>query len=241
MRFKRHHFELDQSIITFLCPDHYVEVGKQAVKIIRQDLQQYILKHPEFETSHHPLIPQKGAPDIIQRMCKASQQVGVGPMASVAGAVAIAALQAILDEGAPEAVVDNGGDIALYIQEPLHVGIFAGFKGAQNLAFEVEPKNSFYGICTSSGTVGPSISYGKCDAATVISKDILLADAAATALGNQIKEQSDIQNAFKIFDHIEAIEGAMVILGDQIGLWGQLPRLSQMIVDTKLITKGEKS
>jgi ApbE superfamily uncharacterized protein (UPF0280 family) len=240
MRFQRHYFELGQSIITFLCDVSFIEAGKHAVREIRQDLENYIQEHEIFAISHKPVTPKNNAPDIIRRMCDASALVGVGPMATVAGAVAKAALDAILAAGAEEAIVDNGGDIALCIHETTRVGIFAGLKGTHNLAFKIEPRKEPFGICTSSGTVGHSFSYGKCDAATVISKDVLLADAAATALGNQILDQSDIENAFNVFNNIEAIEGALTIYGDQIGLWGQLPRLLQANVDTKLITKGEE-
>lgn len=240
MRFQRHHFELGQSIITFLCDVSFVEAGKRAVQKIRQDMEYYIREHENFATSHKPIAPENNAPYIVHRMCEAAALVGVGPMATVAGAVAKAALDAILAAGAEEAIVDNGGDVALYIQKTTRVGIYAGFKGMQHLAFKVEPRKEPFGICTSSGTVGHSFSYGKCDAATVISKDVFLADAAATALGNQISAQSDVKNAFKIFNNIEAIEGALIILGDQIGLWGKLPRLVQTNIDMNLITKGEE-
>ena len=238
MRFQRHHFELGQSIITFLCHERFVKAGKQAVQAVRQDVEEYIRNHPHFEASHQPILPENNAPSIIRRMCEASAKVGVGPMASVAGAIAMIALEAILEQGASEAIVDNGGDIALCIQEQVRVGIFAGFKGVQNLAFEVKPREGAFGICTSSGTVGPSFSYGKCDAAIVISEDVLLADAAATALGNQVSVNSNLQGAFCIFDSLNAIEGAVAILGEKIGLWGTIPRLTRMNVNTQLITTG---
>ena len=240
MRFQRHHFELDQSIMTFLCPTtRLFETGAEAVKTSRHRLQTYIREHPEFTTSHVPLSPEPDAPAAVRHMCEASAKMGVGPMASVAGAIALEALEAILAEGASEAVVDNGGDIALFIREPLRVGIYAGFKGAHNLGFEIKPRDGILGVCTSSGTVGPSFSYGRCDAAVVIAEDVLLADAAATALGNQISVESDLHNAFGIFKELGEIEGAVAILGDKIALWGAPPRLTRMDVDRKLITMGE--
>ena len=238
MRFQRHHFEHKQTIITFLCGERFLDAAKKAVLKIRRDLECYIHDHPEFETSHTPLIPCSRSPDIIQRMCMASTKVGIGPMASVAGAVAEAAVTAILEAGSKEAVVDNGGDIALYIREPIRIGIFSGFGGVHNLALEVEPSESSFGICTSSGTVGHSFSYGKADAALVVSEDILLADAAATALGNRIHGVSDIKQAFDPFTSIREIEGAMAIFGQRIGIWGSLPKLTKARVDIELITKG---
>ena len=46
------------------------------------------------------------------------------------------------------------------------------------------------GICTSSGTVGHSLSFGKADAVCVKAKSVSLADAAATAIGNMVKSQT---------------------------------------------------
>ena len=238
MRFRRHHFEHKESIITFLCANEYFSVAQKAVLRIRNDIEGYILQHSEFATTHKPINAAADSPEIVKQMCLACERVNVGPMASVAGAVAHSALIDILNAGASEAVVDNGGDIALFITEPIHVGIFPGYRSTRNLAFRVLPLETPIGICTSSGTVGPSFSYGNTDAAIVISEDVLLADAAATALGNQVKSDSDIENAFQILDDVHDIEGAMIILGDKIGTWGTLPQLIKTHVDTQLITHG---
>ena len=94
MPFQRHHFELGQSIITFLCPTtRFFETGAEAVKTSRHRLQAYIREHPEFTTSHVPLSPEPDAPTIVHHMCDASAKAGVGPMASVAGAITLEALE----------------------------------------------------------------------------------------------------------------------------------------------------
>ena len=68
------------------------------------------------------------------------------------------------------------------------VGIYAGNSPlSEKLALEISPEMSPLGICTSSGTVGHSLSFGKADAALIISKDTFLADAVATATGNMVK------------------------------------------------------
>ena len=238
-RFRRHHFEENESIITFLCDDGYVDSGKRAVHHARTILQAYIGRVPHFATSHRPVVPEPFAPELIRRMCEVSEIAGVGPMASVAGAVAEAALLAILDAGATEAVVDNGGDIACMIREPLRIGVYTGTARWQHLAFELEPRQKIQGICTSSGTVGRSYSYGVCDAAVVLSDDVLLADAAATALGNRIRTEQDLSEAFEPFDAVKGVRGAMAFLDDKAGLWGTLPPIKRMQVNENLITKGE--
>ncbi|MBN2030098.1 UPF0280 family protein [bacterium] len=240
MRWQRHHFELKETIVTLLCKAQYLSAGEQALHAARTLLEQYIDKYPLFATTHAPYHPQKDAPEIVQRMCRESEKVGVGPMAAVAGALALESLTAILRAGADEAIVDNGGDIALFIREPVKMGIFAGNASLKELAFEVEPRKTVFGICTSSGTVGPSHSYGKSDAAVIISPNILLADAAATALGNRIKEEKDLKAAFDFLKKEEEIEGALAIIHDRIGMFGTLPKLIRSHIDTDLITKGRQ-
>jgi len=239
MRWKRHHFEEEESIVTFLCKDQYVETGQEALLRSRKILENYIQENPEFETTHQPYHASKDAPELISLMCRETGKVGVGPMAAVAGALAEESLKALLDAGAEEAVVDNGGDIALFIRKPVNIGIFAGDSPINELAFEVTPRNEPSGICTSSGTVGHSFSYGRANAAIVVSSNVILADAAATALGNRVKEEKDLNACFDFLEGVPEIEGALVIYHDRIALWGKLPKLIRLRVDTNLITRGE--
>lgn len=189
----------------------------------RRILESYILKIPEFKTTHAPFHPAEHAPALIRHMAVQSEKAGVGPMASVAGTLASEALHAILKAGAREAVVDNGGDMALFIREPVRVGLFTGFDTLNELALELEPRNEIYGICTSSGVVGPSYSYGKANAAVVISANVTLADAAATALGNRIRKTEDLETCFRFLEPIPEIEGALVVFQGKIALWAACP------------------
>ena len=239
MRWERHHFEKKESIVTFLCKSQYIRIGQKSLLNSRRILENYIQKNPEFATTHLPFRPSKDAPELIRRMCKNAEKVNVGPMAAVAGTLAEESLKAILGAGAKEAVVDNGGDIALFIQKPVNIGIFAGNSPISELAFEVNPRDEPFGICTSSGTVGHSFSYGKADAAVVVSSNIGLADAAATALGNRVKGEEDLNGCFNFLEEVPEIEGALVIYHDRIALWGELPRLIKSRVDVNLITRGE--
>jgi len=67
------------------------------------------------------------------------------------------------------------------------IAIFAGqsplsYKVGLHLPAALMP----VGVCTSSGTVGHSLSLGKADAAVVVAKSTPLADAVATRLGNEV-------------------------------------------------------
>jgi uncharacterized protein len=195
----------------------------EAVLNCRRQLEDYISQCPDFLHSLSPLPEDPLAPSLVRRMLHAAQQAGVGPMASVAGAIA-QAVGLSLSPLTPAIIVENGGDCYLNLQEEVKVGIFAGpsspFTGKIALRFTAE--RFPLGICTSSGTVGPSLSFGKADAVTVVSRDAALADAAATALGNLVKTPHEINKALELAPTIPFIEGALIIVEDKIGIWGDL-------------------
>lgn len=239
MRWQRFHFEHETSILTILCDSRFAETGWQALLDARKRLEAFILQYPEFEQTHHPWNPHDSAPSLIVKMCQASHPFNIGPMAAVAGALAEICLLAILDAGAKEAIVDNGGDIALFLQEPALIGLYAGTSRFQNMAFRIPETIQPLGICTSSGKIGHSFSYGQSDAAIVFSENIPLADCAATALGNQIHDQSDLETCFRIFDSRPEITGAAAIIDERISLYGTLPEIIPAEVPFDLITRGE--
>jgi len=155
-------------------------------------------------------------------MAEAARTADVGPMASVAGAVAQMVGEILLKASA-EVIVENGGDIYLKIKRKRRIGIFAGtssFSG--KLAIEVEPGQTPLGVCTSSGKVGPSLSLGVADAAVVIAPSAALADAAATAIGNVVKAENDINAAIELGRQIKGISGIVIIAGGTMGVWGDI-------------------
>ena len=231
----RARFQLKETTVTIMAKERYIEVAKQAIREHRGHLERYIRSDPFFQITLEPYQAQKNVPEIVKRMCEASNAIGVGPMAAVAGAIAELAVEAMMRAGATHAIVDNGGDIALVNDVPIIVGIYAGDSPIQDLAMQIEPRDSLMGICTSSGRIGHSISFGNSDAATVISSSAALADAAATALGNTIKK--DIERAFDGIKNIDGIDGALIIYGDSIGRWGKLPKIVRAHVSPNLITK----
>jgi ApbE superfamily uncharacterized protein (UPF0280 family) len=149
-------------------------------------------------------------------------------MAAVAGAMAQWAAEAALAAGAEEAIVDNGGDIYLKAVEPVIVSLGTGTnKLADRLAFRVEPQETPLSICSSSGKMGPSMSLGRCDLATIVAKDAALADAAATQAANLVREPADIDAALERIMAIQDISGVLLVKDDRIGLAGHLPALTK--------------
>jgi hypothetical protein len=83
------------------------------------------------------------------------------------------------------------------------------------------PAGSRLGVCTSSATVGHSLSLGKADAAMIICNDAALADAYATTLGNQVSRPEDVQGAIDWAQTVPAIRAALVIIGETMGVCGE--------------------
>lgn len=195
----------------------------EAVLNCRTQLETYISSVPAFLRSLAPLPEDPLAPPLVRRMLDAARLAGVGPMAAVAGAIAQAVAEA-LQPLSPSVIVENGGDCYLDLQEETTVGIFAGprspFSGKIGLRFQA--CRFPLGVCTSSGTVGHSLSFGKADAVTVVARDAALADAAATALGNLVQTPGDIAKALDAAREIPSIEGALVAARDKMGIWGDL-------------------
>jgi hypothetical protein len=155
-------------------------------------------------------------------MALAGKEIDIGPMAAVAGAIAECVGKELL-RFSPEIIVENGGDIFLKSSKRRRVGIYAGQSPLTGkLALEIQPQETPLGICTSSGTVGHSLSLGKADAVVVLSPSTPLADAAATAIGNAIEEASDIAGAIELAQRIKGLKGVMIIKGDKVGLWGKI-------------------
>jgi ApbE superfamily uncharacterized protein (UPF0280 family) len=234
----REHFQLKETIVTIFAREKkHIDAARESIREQRSYLEDFIRDDPFFQITLEPYDSmQDDAPQIVKQMIEKSAIFGIGPMAAVAGAIAGFAVQAMMDEGATYAVVDNGGDICILNDQPIVVGIYAGSSSIQNLAFELAARRAPLGICTSSGSVGPSISFGFADAAVVISEDVALADAAATALGNAVSAQGPLQECFQAIDQL-GIDGALVIRGEEMALWKELPPLRRARVSAERITK----
>jgi len=197
-------------------------------EIVRQRrvLEEYIDRHPAFRQSLKPLALRTQAPEVAQRMAQAARLVGVGPMTAVAGAMAQCAAEAGLGAGAPEAIVENGGDIYVRAVEPVVIGLHTGTAElADRLAFSLQAHDTPISICSSSGKMGHSMSLGECDLATVVAKDAALADAAATLAANLVRTVGEVDQALERIVGIEGIDGVLIVKNDHVGLAGRLPPL----------------
>jgi len=188
----------------------------------RAQLEAYISAHPAFLTTLSPWPEDPFAPVVVREMIRGGNRAGVGPMAAVAGALA-ARVGGALEAYSREVIVENGGDLYLQITEPATVALFAGKSPlSHRVGLRIDPGLSPLGVCTSSGTVGHSLSFGRADAACIVAHDAALADAAATALGNRVKDAGDLGAALEWAAGLPEILGAVVIVGDKLAARGQV-------------------
>lgn len=192
------------------------------VRNSRHIISNHIKNHPEFETTLEPVMNDDSYPVLIQQMILSGIAAGTGPMAAVAGAVAQYVGNGLESESV-QVFVENGGDIYFNSGRDRKIGIFAGDSPLSNkLAIKLPADGFPVGICTSSGTVGHSFSFGRADAVTVISKDTALADAVATAACNRIKKAQDIESALRFAMNISEISGIVAIMGETVGALGNI-------------------
>jgi uncharacterized protein len=234
----REPFKFRETFAIILADDPaHVAAAKAGMLAARQVLVAYIACDPFFAATFDPYTPDSDE-RVITRMADATRKAGVGPMAAVAGTIAWAGVDAMQEAGATFGVIDNGGDIALVADRPVRVGVHAGEAALSNrVAFIVPPQDSVLGICSSSATVGPSISFGMADAVTIFSRNVALADAWATAVCNAIRPGDR-----SVLDRVNSTEvaGILAIMGDVTVRWGELPPLVPAVVDEQLISAGDR-
>ncbi|NQT89664.1 MAG: UPF0280 family protein [Candidatus Omnitrophica bacterium] len=215
--------------VTLIETDLFISADKDlkkealsCIEKLRVVLHAYIKNHPGFEKSLKPVILKPKASLIIKDMARSGKACGVGPMAAVAGAVAEGVGRQLLKH-CSQVIVENGGDIFISSKKPRIVGIYAGSsKFSKKIAIEISAEDTPCGICTSSGTVGHSLSFGKADCVVVLSKSTSLADAAATSICNKVKTGKDVDKAIRYGRGIKGINGILIAVDDTLGAWGNI-------------------
>jgi ApbE superfamily uncharacterized protein (UPF0280 family) len=190
--------------------DLYVRVTEA-----RDALRGHIAGQECFLSSFDPVPRMEAGHPVIAAMYRASEAAGVGPMAAVAGAIAEHAGRAILDSSG-EVLVENGGDIWLAVRDAVTLAVYAGasrFSGA--LGIRMAPERTPAGVCTSSGRVGHSFSFGKADAVTVIATDAALA-------ANLVHGEDDLEEAAAYAMAVQGVRGILVIRGDRMLAQGEI-------------------
>jgi uncharacterized protein len=188
----------------------------------RFQLENYIRSHHSFLTTLNPYPPDPFAPPIVQEMIQATGDIGVGPMASVAGAIAqLAGTDLLRSSG--QVIIENGGDIFMKMKRDATVSIFAGESPlSDRIGIRIPEDMMPIGVCSSSGRVGHSLSMGVSDVITILSTSAARADGAATALGNRIRSKKDLEMLAGWAGEMEGVLGGVAIVEDSMASWGEI-------------------
>jgi ApbE superfamily uncharacterized protein (UPF0280 family) len=151
-------------------------------------------------------------------------------MAAVAGALSEHVGRGLLAHS-DEVIIENGGDIFLQTGEAATVAIWAGDSPLSlRIGIRTGGRNDPFAVCTSSGTVGHSLSFGRADAVCVMSRSCALADAAATAVGNRVHSKQDIPMGIEFAKGISGVLGAVIVVAEKMGAWGDV---EVVVIDRK--------
>lgn len=196
-------------------------------KVIREEID----RNPSF--NGYESVDLISSPRILELMTKAGHIAEIGPMSSVAGSISQICLEYLEELGTKNSVLENGGDIALKSEKKLILGIYAGKSiFTNNIALKLKAKKDGYGICTSSGTVGPSKSFGQTDATIVLGKQASICDSLATRIanyGNGCDDEEIVNNSLeKAEEYLEYCEGVIVIKGDYLAKVGHIPKIVEV-------------
>ena len=233
-----HQIDLDETHIRLACDLKNHEL-KRYIYSIRRDLKNYIMKNQDFLLSIEPIKVDDDLPLIVEKMIDSSNIADVGPMACVAGTISELSLEYLINLDSKYSIIENGGDIALVNDETVLCGIYSNNRVLGNeIAFEIKPRKNPLGICTSSGKIGHSISFGEADSVTIISKSSSIADGLATRIANEVTGQTSedkVCNALECCENYrEFFDGVLIISNDNVGTVGRLPK----IVETNEFTKN---
>ncbi len=197
------------------------DLAEDLVHRARWDLESYIAAHPRFAESYAPVEVEDDAPAIVQQMARSASRAQVGPMAAVAGAIAECVARG-LSKQSPNVIVENGGDIYVMGDRERTVALWAGRPGIDLIGLRIPPGIQPVAVCTSSATIGPSVSFGSAEAATALAHDGALADAVATALANSVHDSEDIPKAIEAAKLVPGIFGVLVSANGHVGAWGSV-------------------
>lgn len=208
---------------TDLLVSGFRDLAKDAGRLVRKyriEIEDYIEKYPYFQETLVPFNRDPSAPPIVKTMIDAAARTGVGPMASVAGAIAEYVGTSLLQYGG-DVIIENGGDIFICSAIPRQILLLAEKSELWGVRIVVPASPGPVGLCTSSGILGHSLSFGKADAVAVLWSSASLADAAATAIANIVVDHGDMERGIRRAQEI-GVDGVVIIVEGHIGAWGKI-------------------
>jgi ApbE superfamily uncharacterized protein (UPF0280 family) len=213
---------VQETDVTVYSEQSVFDAARESIIRHRGYIENYMRNHPDFLHSLEPISDDPLSAPVVRDMLLAGRLAGVGPMAAVAGALAEKVGRDLLVRS-QQVIVENGGDVFIHARGALTIGVFAGPSPLSlKVGIRLTEGQCPLAVCTSSASVGHSLSLGAVDAACVISPSCALADAVATAMANRVKDAKDISTAIEWAKQINGVTGLVVILGASMGAWGKI-------------------
>lgn len=248
MKIYKNYFSEKESDVTIISESKdAILKAKQQFFYQRELLEKFTIKNANFLSSFDP-IKVSSPHEIIQLMVRYSRICNVGPMATVAGALADLMLNVMKNHEedfvpARVALVENGGEIAIDSEKSMKIALYAGENKLNlNVGFLIEKHDCPLGIATSSATVGHAISLGQADAVTIFAENATLADGAATRIANLVKGddiEKSIKTALDATEDIPGIRAALISRENKVGQIGKLPKIFKIIGEKEQILKAK--
>lgn len=208
--------------------------ASQLVRTLRGQIASWIALCPAFSHSLTPVAVPEHAPEIIRRMAAGAALLDVGPMAAVAGTmaqmVAEGLLQVLRNESASNScqlydiLVENGGDIFMFSSRQRTVGLLPDPESNSVIGLVIPAEAMPLSVCSSSATIGHSLSLGSGELVSVVASDASIADAAATAFCNMLHHADDLQRVTDRAAQLQShgIRAVFAQCAGKIGIWGDI-------------------
>jgi ApbE superfamily uncharacterized protein (UPF0280 family) len=216
------HVQVDETDLQIYAQNDVRAEAQELVRRYRRQIVETIEHHPGFETALKPMSVASPYP-IVADLLEKSMLAGVGPMAGVAGAIAEYVGRDLLPLSG-ELIVENGGDLFMRSSADRVLLVYAGESSPfrDRIRLKLRGSGDCRGVCTSSGSIGHSLSFGSTDASVIIASSAVTADVFATAVGNMVHEPADLEKALGFLEKQEGIQGALVLLKDRMAVWGDV-------------------
>ncbi|MFW5730412.1 MAG: UPF0280 family protein [Desulfonatronovibrionaceae bacterium] len=214
---------VEESDLYIISRGNHARAVLKRLTTIRGWIKAYILAHPGFAESLEPVEYREPCPALIKEMILAGQMFNVGPMAAVAGAIAQDTARHI-SRVSSEALVENGGDIYIFSTRDRQVALLPCPEKGASLGIKVKASDTPCSICSSSSTIGHSLSLGRGSLVSVRAESGAVADAAATALCNMIKSRKSLHKLENKRSELEkkGIQGVFAQAGNDMLVWGNM-------------------
>ena len=205
------------------CPADLESIALAQVNSIRSQIRAWMELEPLFGPSLTPVPVPAHAPEVIRRMSEAAALMHVGPMATVAGAVAELTARELV-RFSPDCLVENGGDLMLHSTRDRAISLLSEPSVGTGFGLLVKKEEFPLSICASSASIGHSLSLGQGDLAVVKARDAFVADAAATAFCNRLHRPEDVGAVaeYAAAFAYAGIQGVFLQCCGQIGVWGNM-------------------